>query len=84
VALQLGALRDALDAAEGVTPELARKAAEEVAGCDDKMHSLRLELIDVRSDMRLLKWMVGACGAGILSILLGVATLLIRTRGLGT
>jgi hypothetical protein len=44
MALQLGALREALIDA-GATPDKAGKAAEEVAAYD--------------SDLRLLKWMVG-------------------------
>lgn len=59
MALQLGALRDALEAAQGVTPEMARKAAEEVANYEDRLNALRLDLADVKSDVKLLKWMVG-------------------------
>ena len=51
MALMLGALHDALKSA-GADPNSARKAAEEVAGYES-------ELADVKSDLRLLKWMVG-------------------------
>jgi hypothetical protein len=50
MALQLGALREALLDA-GASVEKATKAAEELAGYDT-------ELADIRSDLRLLKWMV--------------------------
>ncbi len=52
MALQLGALRAALVDA-GARPELAEKAAEEIAEYDR-------EFADIRSDLKVLKWMVGA------------------------
>jgi hypothetical protein len=65
MALQLGALREALIEA-GASPEKANKAAEEIAGYD--------------SDLKLLKWMVGGVyavliilGAPALWLLLRVA-----------
>jgi hypothetical protein len=61
MALQLGALREALIEA-GASPEKASKAAEEVATYD--------------ADLRLLKWMVGGLyvlGAPALWLLLRVA-----------
>jgi hypothetical protein len=61
MALQLGALREALIDA-GATPDKASKAAEEVAAYD--------------SDLRILKWMVGGLyvlGAPALWLLLRVA-----------
>jgi hypothetical protein len=61
MALQLGALREALIEA-GATPEKASKAAEEVAGYD--------------RDLYLLKWMVGGLyvlGAPALWLLVRVA-----------
>jgi hypothetical protein len=51
MALQLGALREALIEG-GTSPEKAAAAAEEVAGYE-------AQLADVRSDLRLLKWMAG-------------------------
>lgn len=51
MALQLGALREALIDA-GASPDKAAKAAEELAGYDT-------QLADVRGDLKLLKWMVG-------------------------
>jgi hypothetical protein len=50
MALMLGALHDALLSA-GANEDSARKAAEEVAGYES-------ELAAVKSDLRLLKWMV--------------------------
>lgn len=55
MALQLGALRDALiDAGAGEAK--ANKAAEEVAAYER-------DLAGIRSDLRLLTWMVGALSA---------------------
>jgi hypothetical protein len=51
MALQLGALRDALIDA-GASPEKAERAAEELAGYDNR-------LAKVEADLLLLKWMVG-------------------------
>ena len=57
--LQLGALREALIEA-GASPEKASKATEELAAYD-------AELAAVRSDLRLLTWMVGGL-YGVLAI----------------
>lgn len=68
MALQLGALREALIEA-GASQDKAAKAAEEMAGYDT-------QLADGRSDLKLLKWMVGtnfALTLGILWLLLRVA-----------
>jgi hypothetical protein len=51
LALQLGALREALIEA-GASPEKAAKAAEEVAEYESR-------LAEMAADIRLLKWMVG-------------------------
>jgi hypothetical protein len=48
--------------AAGATEEKARAAAEELAGYDS-------ELGNIKSDLRLLKWMVGTNFAGNLAIL---------------
>ena len=64
--LQLGALRDALLSANA-DPEKAAKAAEEVAGYDNRLSK-------IESDLNLLKWMVG----GIYIIGLPTLWLLIR------
>jgi hypothetical protein len=52
---------DALVAA-GAPEEKARAAAEELAGYDS-------ELADIKSDLRLLKWMVGTNFAATLAVL---------------
>jgi hypothetical protein len=49
--LRLGALHDALLNA-GAQPELAQRAAEELADYDRQLR-------DIRSDLLVLKWMVG-------------------------
>ncbi len=60
MALQLGALQDALVEA-GASEEKAQKAAEELASYDR-------EFAEVRSDLKLLKWMQGATFAGVVAI----------------
>jgi hypothetical protein len=62
MALQLGALRDALLDA-GATPEKAAKAAEELAGYDR-------EFADIKSDLRVLKWAQAATFAAVVAVLL--------------
>lgn len=52
MALMMGNLYDALRSANG-PDDNAPKAAEEVAGFEN-------QISDVKSDMKLLKWMVGA------------------------
>lgn len=54
MALQLGALRDALESAQGVPPELARKAAEEVAGYEQRFTTLeqKIDALDRRVEKR--------------------------------
>jgi phage shock protein A len=62
MALMLGNLHDALTAA-GATPELARKAAEEVAGYENR-------LAKVEAKLDVLQWMVGA-NIGLTLLVLG-------------
>ncbi len=62
MALQLGAVRDALMEA-GARAESAAKAAEELA-------SFERGLADMRGDLRVLKWMAGA-NDGLTLVILG-------------
>jgi hypothetical protein len=62
MALMLGALHQALLGA-GASDDEARKAAEEVAGYEH-------DLAEVKTDLRLLKWMVGI-NTGLVLIVLG-------------
>ena len=62
MALQLGALRDALLDA-GAKPDLATKAAEEAASYENRLDN-------VERDLAVLKWMVGSNIALTLAILL--------------
>jgi DNA integrity scanning protein DisA with diadenylate cyclase activity len=62
MALQLGALRDALLDA-GAKPEKADKAAEELAGYEH-------EFAEIKSDLRVLKWSQAATLAGVVAILI--------------
>ncbi len=59
MALQLGALRDALIGA-GAQPDKAAKAAEELSAYDSEFAGVRQELVGIRGDINLLRWMVGA------------------------
>lgn len=70
MALQLGALREALIDA-GASPETASRAAEELAGHEREFTGLRADMtagfarVDqafakVQGDINLLRWMVGA------------------------
>lgn len=74
MALQLGALRDAL---------VEAGASNEAASHEDRINHLRLDLPDVKSDVKLLKWMVGGIDAGIMSPMVGVLVLILRARGFG-
>jgi hypothetical protein len=62
MALQLGALRDALIEA-GASEEKASHAAEEMAGYER-------EFADFKSDLRVLKWAQAANFAAVLAVLL--------------
>lgn len=73
MALQLGALRAAL-ADAGAKPELAERAAEEIAGYDR-------ELADIRADLLVLRWMVGAVLALMAAIGTPALWLLLRVAG---
>ena len=57
MALMLGQLYDALRA--GNVPDKARAAAEEVANYEGEIAKLRIEIGEIKSDVRLLKWMMG-------------------------
>jgi hypothetical protein len=69
MALMLGQLYDALRA--GNVPDKARAAAEEVANYEGEFGKLRLELGEVKADVRLLKWMTGF----LIAVVLGVFAL---------
>jgi hypothetical protein len=58
VALMLGQLYDALRAGN-VPDDKARAAAEEVANHEGEIAKPRVEVSEIRSDVRLLKWMMG-------------------------
>ena len=58
MALMLGQLYDALRAGN-VPDEKARAAAEEVANYEGEIAKLSVEVGEIRSDVRLLKWMMG-------------------------
>ena len=73
MALQLGALREALIEA-GASPDKAAKAAEELAGYDS-----RLARIETR--LELLTWMVG--GVYAVLVVLGAPTLWLLLRVAG-
>jgi hypothetical protein len=64
LALMLGSLYEALTAAN-VSPDKAQKAAEEVAGYDNRLAKLE-------ADLTLLKWMVGFNLAATLAVLMRV------------
>lgn len=67
MALMLGSLRDALVAA-GAPDDKASKAAEEVAGYENR-------LAKIETDVALLKWMVGTNVVITLGVLWKVLTL---------
>jgi len=58
MALMLGQLYDALRAGN-VPDDKARAAAEEVANYEGEIAKLRVEVGEIRPDVRLLKWMMG-------------------------
>jgi hypothetical protein len=58
MALQLGALRDALIDA-GAKPDKADKAAEELASYDTRINGIDLKLIELGSSVRLVQAMLG-------------------------
>jgi hypothetical protein len=75
MALQLGALRDALIEA-GASPEKADKAAEEVASYENRLAGIETKLVRLDGRMNLLTWMVGGVyvlGAPALWLLVRIA-----------
>jgi hypothetical protein len=58
MALMLGQLYDALRAGN-VPDDKARAAAEEVANYEGEIAKLRVEIGEIKSDVPLLKWMMG-------------------------
>ena len=73
MALQLGALRDALLSA-GADPQKADKAAEEAAIYDSQLTSFELRLTKIEGSLNLLKWMV----ATVVALILPALWLLLR------
>jgi hypothetical protein len=57
MALQLGALREALIEA-GASPEKAAKAAEEVASYENRLAGVETKLVGLEGKVNLLTWMV--------------------------
>ena len=70
MALMLGRLYDALRAGN-VPDDKARAAAEEVANYEGEISKLRIEVGEVKSDVHLVKWMVGF----LIAVVLGVFAL---------
>ena len=66
MALMLGKLYDALRSG-GVPDDKAREAAEEVA-------TYEKDLAEIKSDVRLLKWITGTTLAGVLALVIRVFT----------
>ena len=66
MALMLGKLYDALRAG-GVPDDKAREAAEEVA-------TYEKDLAEIKSDVRLLKWITGTTLAGVLALVIRAFT----------
>jgi hypothetical protein len=58
MAVMMGNLYSALKQA-GADEESAQKAAEEVAGFENRIGDLKTELTAVRGELSLIKWMVG-------------------------
>jgi uncharacterized protein with GYD domain len=77
MALQLGALREALIEA-GASPEKADKAAEEVASYENRLASIETKLTSLDGKVNLLAWMVG--GVYAVLIVLGAPTLWLLLR----
>ena len=76
MALQLGAVRDALIDA-GASPEQAAKAAEELAGYER-------EFAEIKSDLRVLKWAQAATFVMTVAILVKLFLVVDRPSGAGT
>ena len=70
LALMLGQLYDTLRAGK-VPDEKARAAAGEVANYEGEIGKLRLEMGEVKADVRPLKWMIGF----VIAVVLGVFAL---------
>jgi hypothetical protein len=77
MALMLGQLYDALRAGN-VPDDKARAAAEEVANYEGEIGKLRLELGEVKADVRLLKWMTGFLIAVVLGVFALQSQILLR------
>ncbi|MGH6919634.1 MAG: hypothetical protein ACREJ0_18235 [Geminicoccaceae bacterium] len=67
MALMLGQLYEALRAGN-VPDDKTRAASEEVANYEGEIGRLRLDLGEVKADVRLLKWMTGSLIAVVLAV----------------
>jgi hypothetical protein len=70
MAVMLSKTYDALLAA-GAPEEKARAAAEELAGYESRF-------VKIEQDLAVIKWMLGVTVAGVLSLLVSVASLVIK------
>ncbi len=59
MALQLGLPRDALEPA-GASPDTGQRAAEEVAGYENRLSSVDGRIVSLERPINLLQWMVGS------------------------
>jgi hypothetical protein len=73
MALQLGALREALVEA-GASPARAAKAAEEVAAYETRLGGFDVKLEEMKGTLRTMQWMMA-------TLIAGVAALLIKAYG---
>lgn len=68
---------DALISA-GAPDDKARKAAEAIAAYDNRFGQIDNKLTRIEGELNLLKWMVGAVIAGVVTLMAGVGSLTIK------
>ena len=71
MALRMGALYDALRTAQGISEDDAKRAAEEVANYENSIQ-------EIKRDMAVVKWMLGAVITLVLMNLAGTLAVLYR------
>jgi hypothetical protein len=74
MALRMGALYDALRQAQGIDEDDAKRAAEEVANYENRLHG-------IERDLNLVKWMLGTVVTIVVMNLAGTIAVLYRLSG---
>jgi hypothetical protein len=77
MATMISEVYDALLSA-GAPDDKARKAAEAIAAYESRFAQIDVKLTRIEGELVLVKWMVGAVIAGVVSLMAGVGSIVLK------